>query len=156
MARYNKVGDEREKYLRVLLYIAFAALFFWWGLTHIFFKEFYFNYVFGVEFNVNDSFDNEASEIIGVLCIALAYGAFLAARDPRENTNLIRVLIVAAIGCSLVFLYNILAGNAPISLFFNVVFLLVAVTALVILYPGNRLLFASYFKSKKEGEVKTK
>jgi len=154
MARYNTTRDEREKYLRILLYIAFAVLFFWCGLTHIFFKEFYFNDVFGVEFNVNDSFDNEASEIIGVLCIALAYGAFLAARNPRENANMIRVLIAAAIGCSLVFLYNILAGNAPISLLFNVVFCLVTVVALVILYPGDKLLFASDFKFKKEEEIK--
>ena len=126
--------NKRKKYLKIVLYVSAVVLLFWWGATHIFFKEFYFNEVFSVAFNAGDDFDNEASEMIGVLCIALAYGAFLAARNPSKNVNLIKVLIIAAVGSGLVFLYNILTGSAPASLLFNVALLFVMVVAIMILY----------------------
>lgn len=132
-------SGKREKYLKIVLYVAALSLFFWWGLTHIFFKEFYFNDIFGVAFNAGDAFDNESSEMIGVLCIALAYGAFLAARNPSKNANMIKVLVVAAVGGGLVFLWNILTGNAPVSLLFNIALLFIMVVAIMILYPRNEI-----------------
>jgi len=129
----------KEKCLKIVLYVAAVVLFFWWGATHIFFKKFYFNDVFGVAFNAGDDFDKEASEMIGVLCIALAYGAFLSARNPSKNANLIKVLVIAAVGGGLVFLWNILTGSAPASLLFNVALLFVMVVAIMLLYSKNEI-----------------
>jgi hypothetical protein len=113
-------------------------LFGWWGLTHIFFKEFYFNQIFNVAFNITHNFDNESSEMIGVLCIALAYGAFLAARNPLKNMNLVKVLIVASVGASLVFVYNTIIGRTPVGLLINAGLILAMVVAIIILYPEKR------------------
>lgn len=129
--------SNKEKYLKITLYIISTVLFFLWGLTHIFLKEFYFNNMFGVAFNINDHFDNEASEMIGVLCIALAYGAFLAAKNPSQNINMIKVLIISAIGGASVFSWNILIGRAPVSLLFNVVVIIAMVVVIITCYPKS-------------------
>ena len=127
----------REVGLRALLYLASLCLFVWWGLTHIVFKVWYFD-LFDMSFRAHDHFDNVASEMIGVMAIALAYGAFVAAKNPAQSLVLLKTLILTALGASAVFVVNMILGRVPMNHLLSVAFILSVVVGVLLLWPRKR------------------
>lgn len=125
--------------LKWLLIISGVVQICYWGISHLFFPQWYLRSV-----GMNDLAANPDGTLIflheiGVLAVGMGIATILAARDPVKNVAIIAVLYIAGIGSALTSLYHILFGGIATGEWVTVCVITVQLILLTILYPWDSL-----------------
>ncbi len=115
----------------------------YWGISHLFFPQWYLQSIGLNDLAVNPGPTTVFLNEIGILAIGTGIASILAAFDPIKNLAIIIVLYVNGVGSIFVSLYNILIGKMTSGEWTTIIVILIQIILLSILYPWNEL--------KKEG-----
>lgn len=111
----------------------------YWGVSHLFFPQWYLQSVGLTDLAANPGSTTVFLNEIGILTIGTGIASILAAFNPIKNIAIIVVLYINAIGSIFVSLYNMLIGKMASGEWITVVVILIQVILLSILYPWSDL-----------------
>jgi hypothetical protein len=125
--------------LKWLLVLGGAVQIVYWGISHLFFPQWYLRSI-----GMNDLAANPGGSLIflheiGVLAVGMGIATILAARDPVKNIAIIAVLYIAGIGSVLTSLYHILFGGMSSGEWVTVGVITVQLILLTFFYPWDSL-----------------
>lgn len=83
-----------------------------WGITHLFFPEWYLRTIAGKSPDILTIQNRLMVNEIGVMSLAMGIATWLASKDPIRNFNIIIMMIITGIGSISVTLYHILIRQA--------------------------------------------
>lgn len=125
--------------LPLILRLLAVVLFFYWGLTHLIYPEWYLVSVMGIEqYNPSDTYDVWSANLMGVLNVALAITLWRAAADPSKYRIIIDMVLIVSIGTLIVFVFSLIIRELSSREWINVALIAAAIVILFALYPKNR------------------
>lgn len=131
--------EAKSKILKWFLILSGIIQICYWGLSHIFFPQWYLQSVgmYSLALNPGDTliFMNE----IGVLTIGLGLATILAAYNPIKNIAIIIVLYVISTGSILTSVYHILLKGIAHGEWVTVIIIGSQLIILTALYPWKEL-----------------
>jgi hypothetical protein len=125
--------------LRVLLIISGIIQIGYWGISHLFFPQWYLQSVGLTDLAVNPGSTVVFLNEIGVLAIGMGLASILASFDPIKNIVIIIVLYVDGIGSMFVSLYHILVGSMASGEWITILIIAIQIALLTIYYPWSEL-----------------
>jgi hypothetical protein len=105
-----------------------------WGITHIFFPEWYLRVIAGKSPDLITDFNILIINEIGIMSLAFGIATWLSSKDPVRNLNIIIMLIIASVGSISVTLYQILIRQTSQE-WGHVFIVLLQLIILIALYP---------------------
>jgi hypothetical protein len=125
--------------LKILLIVAGLFQIGYWGVSHLFFPEWYLQSVGLSTLALNPGSTIVFLNEIGVLAIGMGLASILASYDPIKNFAIIVVLYVDGIGSMMVSLYHIMAGSMAKGEWITIILIAVQIILLSIFYPWSEL-----------------
>ncbi len=129
----------KKRLLKYLLILSGIFQIGYWGVSHLFFPQWYLQSVGLTELAANPGSTTVFLNEIGILTIGTGIAAILAAFNPIKNFAIIIVLYINAVGSIFVSLYNILIGKMASGEWITIIVILIQVILLSILYPWHEL-----------------
>jgi len=123
-----------------LLMKAFAViLFFYWGLTHFIYPEWYLVTVMGVhQYDPSNVYDVWSANLMGVLNCAFGITIWRASADPVRYKIIIDMILLVSVGTVIVFVLSLLTRGLSAREWINVALILGSIVAVLILYPRSK------------------
>lgn len=122
--------------LSLLLRILAVVLFFYWGLTHLIYPEWYLVKLMGVtQFDPVDTYDAWSANLMGVLNVAFAITIWRAASDPVKFRIIIDMILMVSIGTIIVFVISLVARDLSPREWINTGLMAGTVILLIVMYP---------------------
>jgi hypothetical protein len=135
----HRMKNLKSTILKWFLIISGIIQICYWGISHLFFPQWYLHSVGinGLAENPKDVliFMNE----IGILTIGTGIATILAAFNPVKNAAIIIMLYIVSFGSIFTSLYHILYKGIAGGEWMTVITLLVQLTILTLLYPWKEL-----------------
>ncbi len=125
--------------LKVLLIIAGIIQIGYWGISHLFFPQWYLQSVGLTTLAVNPGSTVVFLNEIGVLAIGMGLASILASIDPIKNFAIIIVLYIDGVGSMFVSFYHIMVGNMASGEWLTIIIIAVQMILLSILFPWSDL-----------------
>jgi hypothetical protein len=135
----DAMRETKAVVLKWLLIISGVVQICYWGISHLFFPQWYLRSVGMNDLAVNPGGSLIFLHEIGVLAVGMGIATILAARDPVKNIAIIAVLYVAGIGSVLTSLYHILFGGIASGEWVTVGVITVQLILLTFFYPWDSL-----------------
>lgn len=111
-------------------------LFFYWGLTHLIYPEWYLLTVMGItHYDPANTYDVWSANLMGVLNIGFAITIWRASYDPVKFKIIIDMILIVSIGTLLVFIYSLLFRDLSPREWLNVGLIAGSIVILLLLYP---------------------
>jgi hypothetical protein len=129
----------KQAILKILLIISGIFQIGYWGVSHVFFPQWYLNSVGLTDLAADPGSTSVFLNEIGVLAIGTGVASILAAFDPIKNFAIIIVLYINGVGSIFVSLYNILIGKMTSGEWITVIIILIQLILLSVLYPWHEL-----------------
>jgi hypothetical protein len=133
------MGINKNVILKVLLIVAGLFQIGYWGVSHLFFPEWYLQSVGLTALALNPGSTIVFLNEIGVLAIGMGLASILASYDPIKNFAIIIVLYVDGIGSMFVSLYHIMTGSMAKGEWITIILIAVQMILLSIFYPWSEL-----------------
>jgi hypothetical protein len=125
--------------LPIFLRILAVVLFFYWGLTHLIYPQWYLVSLMGItQYDPGNAYDVWSANLMGVLNVSMAIAIWRAASDPRKFRLVIDMILMVSAGTVIVFVHSILMRGISSREWFNAALIVVAIIVLTILYPRER------------------
>jgi len=122
--------------LPLILRLLAIVLFFYWGLTHFIYPEWYLVSVMGIDqYNPSDTYDVWSANLMGVLNVALAITVWRAASQPAKYRIIIDMVLMVSIGTLIVFIFSLVLRDLSSREWINVALIAGAIIVLFVLYP---------------------
>ena len=131
--------EAKSAVLKWLLVLSGVVQICYWGLSHLFFPEWYLRSIGMDNLAANPGETLIFLHEIGVLAVGMGVATILAARDPVKNFAIIIVLYIAGIGSVLTSLYHILFGGIASGEWLTVCTITVQMILLSVFYPWDLL-----------------
>jgi hypothetical protein len=125
--------------LKALLIVAGIFQIGYWGISHLFFPQWYLQSVGLTTLSLNPGSTIVFLNEIGVLAIGMGLASILASFDPIKNFYIIIVLYVDGIGSIFVSMYHILAGSMAKGEWVTIILIALQLILLSIFYPWSEL-----------------
>jgi uncharacterized membrane protein len=129
----------RSVLLKYLLILSGIFQIGYWGVSHLFFPQWYLQSVGLTDLAANPGSTAVFLNEIGILTIGTGVASILAAFNPIKNIAIIIVLYINGIGSIFVSLYNILDGKMASGEWTTIIVILIQIVLLSILYPWHEL-----------------
>ncbi len=129
----------KEKALKWFLIISGLIQICYWGISHLFFPQWYLRSIGLVDLAENPGTTIIFLNEIGVLTTGLGLATIIAALNPVRYFPLIAVLYLVAIGSMAVSVYHITTGNMVAGEWTTVIVLAIQIMILTLLYPWPKL-----------------
>jgi hypothetical protein len=125
-----------EKFMPLLLRILAVILFFYWGLTHLIYPEWYLVTVMGIsQYDPSNAYDVWSANLMGVLNAAFAITIWRAASDPQKYRIIVDMIIMVSFGTLIVFVLSLMTRGLSSREWFNAALMAGAIVLLLMLYP---------------------
>jgi len=122
--------------LPLVLRLLALVLFFYWGLTHLIYPEWYVVSLMGIaQYDPADVYDVWSANLLGVMNIAFAITIWRAAAEPSRFKIIIDMILMVSAGTLIVFVFSLLLRGLSPREWINVALIAVALIVLLILYP---------------------
>ena len=129
-------NDSFHPLLPPFLKLLALILFFYWGLTHLIYPEWYLLTVMGItQYVPSDTYDVWSANLMGVLNIGFAITIWRASYDPVKFKIIIDMILIVSIGTLLVFVFSLLMRDLSSREWINVGLIAGSIVILLILYP---------------------
>ena len=125
------------KALKVFLKVSAIIQATYWGLSHLFFPEWYLRFNGYSETELQSEFLRGAMTEIGILTLGTALSSYIASQDPVKNKNIIKVLCWTGTGSLTVCLYYMFFPTISFKEVGNVIAISIQLSFLLYLYPRS-------------------
>jgi hypothetical protein len=129
----------REKLLKWFLMISGVIQIGYWGISHLFFPQWYLNSIGLTELANNPGTTAVFLNEIGILTTGLGIATVLASFNPIRNFAIIIVMYFVAIGSIIVSFYHIIAGSMAKGEWATIIIISIQIVLISILYPWSKL-----------------
>jgi hypothetical protein len=128
--------DDFHPLLPLILRLLAIVLFFYWGLTHFIYPQWYLVSIMGIDqYNPLDTYDVWSANLMGVLNVALAITVWRAATQPAKYRIIIDMVLMVSIGTLIVFVFSLVLRNLSPREWINAGLIAGAIVVLFALYP---------------------
>ncbi|HDS30730.1 MAG TPA: hypothetical protein ENN67_06775 [Firmicutes bacterium] len=135
----ESTSDGFHPLLPVILKILAVVLFFYWGLTHLIYPEWYLVTIMGItQYDPSNAYDVWSANLMGVLNVSVAIALFRASSDPFKFRLVVDMILMISIGTVIVFVHSILMRGISPREWINVALIVGAIIVLLILYPKGK------------------
>lgn len=130
--------NEFHPLLPPFLKILALILFFYWGLTHFIYPEWYLVTLMGItEYDPSNTYDVWSANLMGVLNIGFAITIWRISHDPVRFKPVLDMILIVSIGTLAVFIFSLLRRDLSPREWINVGLIAGSVLILLILYPKS-------------------
>jgi hypothetical protein len=134
----NSGGAGFHPLLPLALKLLAAVLFVYWGLSHLIYPEWYIIRLMGIsQYDPTNAYDLFATNLLGVLNVALAITIWRASADPARYRIIIDMVLIISAGTLAVFVFSILRRGISQLEWLNAALIAVAMLALLVMYPRS-------------------
>jgi hypothetical protein len=137
--RKKVMAMNRSGILKILLIVSGIIQIGYWGISHLFFPQWYLQSVGLTALALNPGSTVVFLNEIGVLAIGMGLASILSSCDPIKNFAIIIVLYVDGIGSMSVSLYHIMVGNMATGEWITIILIAIQLLLLSIFYPWSEL-----------------
>lgn len=136
MPENRPVPTEFHPFLPLILRLLAVVLFFYWGLTHFIYPEWYLVSLMGIDqYDPSDTYDVWSANLMGVLNVALAITVWRAAEEPAKYRLIIDMVLMVSIGTLIVFIFSLVLRDLSPREWINAALIAGAIIVLFALYP---------------------
>lgn len=122
--------------LPLILRLLAIVLFVYWGLTHLIYPEFYIVRLMGItQYDPTNAYDLFATNLLGVLNVALAITIWRAATEPARYRIIIDMVLMVSIGTVAVFVFSIVRRGISQLEWLNAALIVLSAIVLLAMYP---------------------
>jgi len=132
----GKSSANCHKLLPPFLKILAVILFFYWGLTHLIYPEWYLVTIMGItQYDPSNTYDTWSSNLLGVMNVAFAITIWRASSDPVRFRIIIDMILLVSFGTLIVFVIGLLMRGLSVREWINVALIAGSIVILLFLYP---------------------
>ncbi len=125
-----------HKLLSPFLKLLAIILFFYWGLTHLIYPEWYLVTIMGItQYDPVNTYDVWSANLIGVLNVAFAITIWRAASDPARYRIIIDMILIVSVGTLIVIVISLLMRGLSVREWINAGLIAGSIAVLLVLYP---------------------
>lgn len=138
MKQQGETGDmngTKSHLLSVLLRITAVFIFVYFSLSHWFFWKPFFNFLGIYGSDLESRFVTSQLHLIAFMVMGYSLLLYLISTNPRKHRGTMVVVMLVGLGCSSVFIGNVLLGTLPKGFLLNTLILVCPMVFVVILFP---------------------